>query len=326
MELPGEPQIRWILRRTATLVAAGAEPVRGLIVPTAEHFPDRFDGSPQAVAALMARVQEHAGLSDIHVDLAFITPEGEAQVGGCQSGACGSAGKLDVRLSRVTRRDDGSYVVAIGTGEVRHPAVLTTALVRAVSAMFMIEADAYDTLPVSDREAATDLAGVLLGFGVLLSNGSYVYMKGCGSVSVHSATKMPVEETTLALAVFCKLFGKTHGFSDRLAAKHLEVTPRAHFEEAAVWASSNTKLIQLVHDDPNALLEDRFSLSESRSWLARVLGVGDTRKGKQGKQPEDDLAELERALASAQPKQLADPDKRKKLAEIRALVDESLEG
>ena len=61
MDLPAEPQLRWILSRTATLLEQGAEPVRGLVLPTGEFFPDRFDASPKAVATLMTRVQDHAG-------------------------------------------------------------------------------------------------------------------------------------------------------------------------------------------------------------------------------------------------------------------------
>ncbi|HSN96776.1 MAG TPA: hypothetical protein VLS89_00715, partial [Candidatus Nanopelagicales bacterium] len=79
MDLPAETQIRWILRTTAALLEHGAEPVRGLVQPTAEFFPDRFDGSLKAAAAVLGRVQEHAGLSDLPIELAVITPEGEVR-------------------------------------------------------------------------------------------------------------------------------------------------------------------------------------------------------------------------------------------------------
>src|SRR5262249_16985139 len=119
MDLPAEPQLRWILGRTATLLEQGAEPVRGLVLPTGEFFPDRFDGSPRSVAALMARMQTHAGLGDLKVELAIVTPEGEAQTVSCSSGACGGSGKIDARLDRVTHLDEGAYRVALGAGEVR---------------------------------------------------------------------------------------------------------------------------------------------------------------------------------------------------------------
>src|SRR6188474_156417 len=123
MDLPAEPRLRWLLRRSATLLGLGAEPVRGLVQPNGDYFPDAFDGSPRALTALLARIQHHAGLSHLPVELAVMSPNPEAQSsgGGCSSGACGGAGKLDLRTDRLTLRDDGGYRVTIAAAEVRHP-------------------------------------------------------------------------------------------------------------------------------------------------------------------------------------------------------------
>ncbi len=322
MDLPADTQLRWILSHTATLLELGAEPVCGLVQPDGAFFPDRFDGSPAAVAALMGRVQAHAGLADLAVELSILTPEGEeAAKVSCSSGACGGGGKVDFKLERVVRRDDGAYAVAIGANEIKNPVVLTTSLVRAVSCMFMTEADAYRGTLAPDREPLTDLAGVMLGFGVLLANGSYLYMKGCGGVQVHSATRMPVDEITVALGLFCRLFD----VSERAASKHLELTPREHFDEGYAWASSNASVVRLLRKSPDAVRAGDYALSPSRSWLARVLGVGGK---KHAASPDDELADLERALATtaaARPKKTVDAARARKLAELKALVDESLE-
>jgi hypothetical protein len=315
--------MRWVLRTTASLLELGAEPVSGLVQPTADFFPDKFDGSPGALAALMRRVQDHAGLSDLTVDLGVVMPEGEAVKVSCSSGACGGMGKLDTKLERVTRVGEGSYRVMLDAGEVKQPVVLTTSLVRAVSAMFMAESGAYEEVLPADRDAATDLAAVLLGFGVLAANGSYIYMKGCSGVQVHSATRMPVEDVTLALAVFCKL----HNVPDRVAAKHLELTPRECFDEAMVWASSNISVIRRLRSAPAALKADEFQLSEARSWLSRALGIGGR---KAARSVDEELAELERQAmrgrlpAGSGAKGKTGGADEKRLAEIRALVDETL--
>jgi hypothetical protein len=322
MDLPADPQLRWILRRSATLVRLGAEPVRGLVQPTSEFFPDVFDGSPPTVATLLARIQEHAGLADLPVELSIVTPEGEAQTVNCASGACGGTGKIEARLNRVGQREDGTYTVSVGTGELRNPTVLTTAFVRAVSCMFLTEAGAYDELEPGDREPATDLASVLLGFGVIAANGSYIYVKGCGGVAVHSATRMPVEEVGVALSIFCQL----HDIPERVAAKHLDPTPREALDEGAVWARSNAAVVRLLRSNLAALEEDDFRLSPARSWLARTLGFGKRRPT--ARATDDELAELERSLAAspeAMPRRAPDEKKAKRLAELRALVDESLD-
>jgi hypothetical protein len=327
MDLPAETQLRWILSHAATLLELGAEPVRGLVLPSGEFFPDRFDGSPKSVASLMTRIQEHAGLGDLKVDLTLVSAEGEGQKVDCASGACGGTGKIDAKLDRVTAHGDGAYTVTIGAGEIKSPVVLTTGMVRAVSCMFMTEADAYRGTLDAEREPLTDLAGVLLGFGVLLANGSYLYMKGCGGVQVHSATRMPVDEITVALGLFCRLFD----VPERTAAKHLEPTPAEHFDEGYAWASSNASVMRLLRKSPQAVRDGEYALSPSRSWLARVLGVG---AKKRVATPDEDLADLERAMLSAPPaggagggaKKTVDAAKAKKLAELKALVDETLEG
>jgi hypothetical protein len=326
MDLPAELQLRWLLRHTAKLLELGAEPVNGLILPTGEFFPDKFDGSPGGFAMLMGRIQRHAGLGDVPVELMLITPEGEAQTVSCSSGACGGGGKIDTRLDRVVRRDDGSYAVAIGVAEAKNPTVLTTTLVRAVATMFMIESGAYEGLIPADREPATDLAAVLLGFGVIVANGSYIYMKGCSGVSVASATRMPVDEVTVALAIFCKL----HQIEGRTAARYLELTPREHLDEGLVWASSNLALVGMLRELPGAFEADKYAIAPARSWLARVLG-GLGGKKKPDASSDDDLDALERAFAGAPAmpalkRAPADAAKARKLAELRALVDESLEG
>ncbi len=321
MDLPADPQLRWILSHVATLLEQGAEPVRGLVLPTGEFFPDRFDASPKAVATLMTRVQDHAGLSDLDVQLALVTPEGQAQTVSCSSGACGG-GVFDMSLERVVRRNDGGYTVAVAASELKNPVLLTTAMVRAVAAMFMTEADAYRGVLDTEREPLTDLAGVLLGFGVLLANGSYLYMKGCGGVKVHSATKMPVDEVAVALGVFCRLFD----VSERAAAKHLDPTQAEHFGEAYAWASSNASVVRLLRKSPDTVRAGDYTLSPSRSWLSRVLGVG---ARKRPATADEELADLERAALAAAPSRAAkrapDAAKARKLAELRALVDESLE-
>jgi hypothetical protein len=317
MDLPPDRQLRWILRKTAALLELGAEPVRGLVLPTAEFFPDRFDGSPESVGTVLARVQEHAGLSDVPVELTIVLPDGDTISSSCSSGACGG-GAIAPRSDRVGQREDGTYTVAVGAGEIRHPTALTTALVRSVSTMFLAEAGAFDDLERAEREPATDLAGVLLGFGVLVANGSYIYTKACSGVAVQSATHMPVGEVTVALAIFCKM----HDAPERLVSKHLDPTPRDHFDEALVWAHSNASLVRLLRGDPRSFEDDTFSLAPARSWLGRMLGG---KRKPSVKASDDDLAELERSLAASASKKSVDPEKARRLAELRALVDESLE-
>lgn len=170
--------MHWLLERSADFHEAGVEPVAGLVLPTATFFPDHFEPSVQGVGNLMRRVLRHAGLSDLNVNAELYSPEGEPVGGGCSSGACGIPGQgRDQAMARVEQKDDG-WQLNILTSEIAQPVVLTTAMVRGISHIFMREIGLFAELDRNEAESATDLCGVLLGFGVLLGNGAYIYKKG----------------------------------------------------------------------------------------------------------------------------------------------------
>ena len=319
MELPAEPQLRWLLRTSAALLALGAEPVRGLILPTPEFFPDVFDGSPKALAALLRRVATHVGLPELAAELVVVSPEGEATSVSCASGSCCSTPQgLAGGLERVQRRDDGSYAIMVATGEAGQPDVLVTILVRALAQIFLLEVDGFAGVHPKQRDAVTDLAAVLLGFGVLVSNGSHVAQKGCGGVKIHSATTMATADLGVALGIFCVL----HEIPERLAEKHLSPTPRAHFTEGHAWASANARIVRQLRDAH--FDADRVTFSAARGWFSRLFS-----RGKGSAAAGDELAELEQvaqsSLVNIRAKGPVDPEKARRLAELRELVDESLE-
>jgi hypothetical protein len=306
MDLPSEPRLRWLLTAAARLHEGGAEPVSGLVLPTPASFPDPFDRSRRSVERLLWRVLKHAGLSDLEVGLDVVDPE-SAVAGGCSSGGCATVPVA--KIERVARAGDG-WRVRVVPQEVGNPTVLTTVFARAAARIFLGEAELVRAVE-GPIEAAVDVAAVLLGFGVLLCNGSYIYAKGCGGVSVASATALPVEEIAVLLAMACKLFDHK--------ARELDPTPRAHFAEAKVWADSNASVLELVRTDPRAVEAGSYSLAEPRRWLSRLVGLGRARGP--SAPTEKELQRLERELAPRQ----VDDDAAARRAQLRALVDEALD-
>jgi len=125
---------------------------------------------------------------------------------------------------------------------------------------------------------------------------------------------MPVTELTLALAVHCKVVDE----KPRDARKHLEVTPRAHFDEALVWAKSNANLIERINSEPEAIEAGGYSLAPARSWLSRLLG--------RGRAPAAADDEVERIAKELEAKRQPVSDARAKTrAEIRDLVDDAFD-
>ena len=128
---------------------------------------------------------------------------------------------------------------------------------------------------------------------------------------------MVVDELAVALAIFCKL----HDVPARRAAKELDITPRAYFDEAAVWADSNARVIALMKSDPDAVANGSYTLPEGRSWFSRLLGLG-KRKGPSAA-TDDELERMARDLQTRE--RSVDEDKARRLADLRELVDESFE-
>ena len=159
------------------MIDGGAEPVSGLILPTSKFFPDHFDRTEKAIKRLMRRVVKLAGLSDIDITPKVVSSSEAAAGGGCSSGACAIPSGKPTRVQRVEEKGDG-YVINLMASEVGNATVLTTGMIRAVSHIFIREADVSSAFDRRDAELGIDLVGVFLGFGTLLANGAYMYQKG----------------------------------------------------------------------------------------------------------------------------------------------------
>src|SRR5690606_25962464 len=113
---------------------------RPLVLPTGKYFPDRFTGDEDSVRRLVERMQAHAGISDIPVDVQLVGADGEA----CGSGSCGTgscatpATPDDAPVERLVETGDG-WRLNVPSAEVASPVVLTTNLARSLSLIFLLE-------------------------------------------------------------------------------------------------------------------------------------------------------------------------------------------
>jgi hypothetical protein len=296
--------------------------VRGLVSPTPEFFPERPDGSPRPLPALFRRTLEHAGLADVSVEVSLQVPEDDGLGGGgCASGACGpggaSAGGGSGDAPLLARQGSG-YAVALPVALAASPPLLGAHLARMVAAIFLHEADAFRSLDRREADGAVDVAAVLLGFGVILSNGSHVVSKGCGGIRVARGTSLPVEEVGVALALFANLFGT----DARDVRRHLEPTQKEAFDEAAAWVRANESVVRMLRQSPDAIATDAYRLRPARGWLARTLGLGRKKAPRDALEASDE--ELAAALSRPKAARPRDPAREARLAKARAIVDEAL--
>ena len=284
-----------------------------MVLPTSEFFPDAFGNDTRSVGRLVTRMQRHAGIEDIPMRPRLIGDPAEHS-GGCGSGACAAPSSQELPPRVV---DDGAgWLLHVPEAELKHPVVLTANIARALGYVFLMETRNEDEAIDEPLEVTVDLAAVLLGFGVLLLEGSHIYNKGCGGVSVGRVTRLGPGELATALA----LFGAAFNHRLRRAERELPPTQQELLGEARALVASNAELGVMLREAPERLALGEFKLEEQRPWLSRVFG------SKKRESNEGSLEELESLLATlpaatSTPKQKPPDPKRD---ELRALVDEAL--
>jgi hypothetical protein len=302
MDLPSDDALRWLVRMYARLRArhGDAFTAPALVQPTGAFFPDEFRLDAASVERLLRRLIGYSPVADdVGIELAFVEPTQESG-GGCGSSACGPTGSPGARRS-VQELCDG-YRVFVAANDVPNADLLTTSLARAVGALVLLEAG-EDVDPGED-----EIAGVACGFGVLLASGASVWAKSCGGLRMAQATTLSVEEACVALALFVGI----HDAKVSDARAHLGATQREAFDLALAWVESNPLLLETLRDRPALLETGLFDLEPVRGLVGRWF-----HKRKLDK-------EL-RAPAAPSSTPLSD-DKRRRLEEARALVDEVFDG
>lgn len=271
MELPDDRSLRELVQRYASIAERFGDDIgrRPMVLPNGKFFPDVFQGDLPSVARLLKRMQSHAGMSDIPIQVGVVDPD-DAKTEACGSGGCGSCAapnvSPEIAAARLVDLGDG-WRINLAPGEVAHPVSLTAALARALGHVFLLEETSAERPIEEPLEVTVELTTVALGLGTLLLAGSYLYQKSCGGPNVACLTALGVGELSVAFA----LFAKQGGHSLRAARGELDATQREQLSEAETWVLSNPQVTRLLTSDPLRLVLGDFELSAPKSWMARVL-------------------------------------------------------
>ena len=295
MNLPSEDALRRIVATYARFRAAHGAAIGtpDLVQPTGDYFPDEFRGDVASVGQFLRRLLTYAPVSDATpIQLVVLPHDGEG--GGCGSLACGSGGG---RAVGGVEDLAGGYRIALPALDAGHADVLAASLARSIGAIVLSEAGE------DVDEEASEVVAAACGFGVLLVNGAAVWAKGCGGLRMAKATVLPVDELAVALALFVAV----HEIKPAVAKAHFGATQREAFDDACEWVESNDALVGALRDTPEILVGGLFEVQPVRGLLGRWLA----RK----KSP---------ASATTPERTPMTEDRRRRLAEARALVDEVL--
>lgn len=343
MELPDLGGRAELVRRYAHLLQHFGSEIgtRPLVRQNGEFFPDRFEKDEPSLARLVRRLQTHAGLDDIPLQVRLLSLDDTGAAGSCGPSGCGPSGcspgtqapavPEGAAAARLLEAGSG-WVLNVFDAELQHPVALTCKLAQALASLFLAETQS-DSAPVeAPIEVSVDLACVALGLGNLVLEGSYVYAKSCGGPSVTQLTALNVGE----LAVAGSLFIAVGGHSGRRALAELGTTQRALLAEANEWAASNPRIIEQLATDPGQLAVNAPKLGETRPWLLRLFDRPGSRAAKNGPEPsleqalsgnlgDAELRRLYQSARGAEPK--TGPSSALNAAErdeLRSLVDEAL--
>jgi hypothetical protein len=305
MNLPPDDTLRWIARSYARLLAAHGEAFRRpqLVQPNGDFFPDTFRPDGPSVARMLSRMLAYSPLSDdLSVELAFVeTSTQGTQRSGCGSLACESAGDDDGSLHRLVDELDGGYRVFVSVHHLADADVLGASLARAIGRLVLLEGGGYEG---EDLLEQGEIAAVACGFGVLLANGAAVWAKSCGGLRMAKATRLSVEEITIALALFLGVGGEPPS----AARAYMPATQREALDSALAWMESNHLLVETLRDHPDFLVRGTIDLEPARGPLGRWLH----------------RRKIEREMRPVVAVAPASAERQRRLEEARALVDEVL--
>jgi hypothetical protein len=301
MELPDEDALRWLVAAYAGLRSAHGDGIGtpALVEPTVQFFPEPIRNDAESIVGVLRAMVGHSPLAeDLPIELAFRLAEDE-DGGGCGSGACHAPGADAITKSGV-EETPGGYRVILEAPALRHLDALAASLARAVGALVLFEVNE------DARPARSEVAAIVCGFGVLVANGAAVWSKSCGGLGMSRSTALSVEEAAVGLALFLKL----HGERPSKARKYLGATQREAFAGACNWVDSNPELVERLRESPSTLVGSAIAIEPVRgvfgNWLHRRALKN------QNHVP----------AAQAAPSRPLSDEKRRRLEEARALVDD----
>jgi hypothetical protein len=289
------------------------------VLPTGDYFPDHFDGSARATQRLLERMQAHAHIEDIPVTL--MLGDGTPAAQSCASGGCAPSVDQDTAEPRLVAHEQG-WVLRLDSSEVAHPVALTTIVARALGLVFLEETrQRGQTLP-EPLPLHQELAAVMLGFGVLLLEGSHVYSKSCGGPRISQLTALGVNDLAWAVALFCE----DNRINLKPALKNASATQRTALDAASATLRGNPTLLAWVRSASTLDPDPELALAPPK----RPLFGGLFERSSRSADPDDLETLLQHELPAHAPPRLAAGQVRSSRvprvdAELKALVAEALD-
>jgi hypothetical protein len=240
---------QWVdegFRRLEKLVGRRRMLEAKVVLPTAEDFPDAYDGTPAAAEMLFCRVCAYMQVNRSSVELEVFPDEAEQLreiLPYWRSDGAKRAAGLYVHHAKgdsdeEERRDEKSMVVAIRSTQLKDPLSLVATVAHELGHVILLGGGLLDP-KTPDHEPMTDLLTVFLGLGVFTANSAgrfkqYQEDRRQGW-SMQRLGYLPEEVYGYALAKFAA----ERGEHKAEWVKHLSTNIRTYFKESRAWLGKN---------------------------------------------------------------------------------------
>ncbi|MBI5545165.1 MAG: hypothetical protein HY901_14845 [Deltaproteobacteria bacterium] len=229
----------WLVDALALLVQRqGAAPLLSnpLLEPSNRFFPDRWEPSERGVLVLAKRLLIYAGLESLDARVSsFSQPD---EVGELVEIGTARSWRHEGAAAWFAGIEAGTCLFGVGTETMAEPEVVVATMCHEVAHAYR----RFHRLEVDDRgteECLTDVTTIYLGFGVLTTNGTYMYraaggMEGTGTItrwSHSSVGYLPPEAMSFLLAAQVRA-RRLGWFARRHLAGLLEANQASHFRAA----------------------------------------------------------------------------------------------
>jgi len=211
-----------------------------VVLPTAEDFPDPYDGTPSAAEMLFCRACAYMQVDRSRIEFEVFPDETE-ELRKILPSWSGKAGQCAAGLFVHDGKDDGNnkrMVVAIRSTQLKDPLALVATVAHELGHVILLGGRLmYPETP--DHEPLTDLLTVFVGLGIFTANSAarfkqYQEERRIGW-SMQRLGYLPEEVFGYALAKFAM----ERGEEKVRWAKHLTPNVRAYFKRSMAWLAKN---------------------------------------------------------------------------------------
>jgi len=229
----------WIDRSLARLAGLlGIQRMRQAVVmlPTPEHFPDRFDGTDKALDVMFRRVAERMEVDPDTIELEIFDDATQASQtlvpfwSGENSGAGGLYGHDGVSRT----------VIAVNSSQLKNPMALVATLAHELGHAILLRPGLVKPNE-PDMEPLNDLLTVFLGFGVFNANSVFQFQQYNSYDRQGWSTRrlgyLSEQQFGYALA----RFAVERGESKPEWAKYLSTNVASYYRESIAWLRENER-------------------------------------------------------------------------------------